>query len=177
MNYLPQDVPSCEQVYQQLEIRDQQFRIVEALLENLHDAGTIPAFCGHERQEPTGSPHRGAIVQLNMGEGKTRVILPMLVLALSRAAAPSGNKRNIVRLNFLNALLQDAVAYLRQCLTGAFQSVRTLKSFERLLWELCRISRGFLCKGVSPNMQGSQTGKYIDVLAYQSRSIAHWLGQ
>jgi hypothetical protein len=115
-------------VIQQLEIRDRQFQIAEALLENLHDAGAIPAFCCHDSREPrlTNTPHRGAIVQLNMGEGKTRVILPMLVLALSRAAAPSGNKRNIVRLNFLNALLQDAVAYLHQSLTGAFQSVGTL---------------------------------------------------
>ena len=34
----------------------------------------------------------GAIVQLNMGEGKTRVILPMLVLhwARSRSAVVSG---------------------------------------------------------------------------------------
>jgi hypothetical protein len=133
-------VSSCEQVIQQLEIRDRQFQVAEALLENLHDAGAIPAFCGHDSRaaRPTNTPHRGAIVQLNMGEGKTRVILPMLVLALSRAAAPSGNKRNIVRLNFLNALLPDAVAYLHQCLTGAFQSVciLLLAFFPGAFWEL-----------------------------------------
>jgi hypothetical protein len=54
-----------------------------------------------------------------MGEGKTRVILPMLVLALSKSALFGGSKRIVVRLNFLDALLQDAVAYLHQVLTGA----------------------------------------------------------
>lgn len=62
--------------------------------------------------------HQGAIVQLNMGEGKTRVILPMLVLALSKSAVFGGSKRIVVRLNFLDALLQDAAAYLHQVLTG-----------------------------------------------------------
>jgi hypothetical protein len=56
---------------------------------------------------------RGAIVQLNMGEGKTRVILPMLVMALTRRGRPE-----VIRLNFLGSLLPDAVACFRSMLTG-----------------------------------------------------------
>lgn len=50
-------------------------------------------------------------LQLNMGEGKTRVILPMVALELS-------GKGNVVRLNFLSQLLPEAVEYLHACLTG-----------------------------------------------------------
>eukprot|EP00798_Chlamydomonas_sp_ICE-L_P004009 gene4009-14089_t len=47
----------------------------------------------------------GAIAQLNMGEGKTRVILPMLVLHLAKG-------KHLVRLNFLSTLLSEARAHL-----------------------------------------------------------------
>eukprot|EP00798_Chlamydomonas_sp_ICE-L_P016735 gene16735-23007_t len=47
----------------------------------------------------------GAIAQLNMGEGKTRVILPMLVLHLAKG-------KHVVRLNFLSTLLSEAGAHL-----------------------------------------------------------------
>eukprot|EP00798_Chlamydomonas_sp_ICE-L_P016685 gene16685-22945_t len=48
----------------------------------------------------------GAIAQLNMGEGKTRVILPMLVLHLAKG-------KHLVRLNFLSTLLSEAGAHLQ----------------------------------------------------------------
>ena len=57
----------------------------------------------------------GAVMQLNMGEGKTRIILPLLVLALG------GGEGGVVRLNFVGELLPDAVAYLHRTLTGARQ--------------------------------------------------------
>eukprot|EP00798_Chlamydomonas_sp_ICE-L_P016368 gene16368-22570_t len=61
-----------------LQIRPQQYAVATCLL-----------------REP------GAIAQLNMGEGKTRVIPPMLVLQLAKG-------KHVVRLNFLPALLSEA---------------------------------------------------------------------
>uniref|UniRef100_A0A0G4FEA7 ubiquitinyl hydrolase 1 n=1 Tax=Chromera velia CCMP2878 TaxID=1169474 RepID=A0A0G4FEA7_9ALVE len=58
-------------------------------------------------REPDG------IVQLNMGEGKTRVILPMLVLELT------GKKKNLVRCNFLSQLLGDAWRHFREALQAS----------------------------------------------------------
>jgi hypothetical protein len=46
-----------------------------------------------------------------MGEGKTRVILPMVALELC-------GQGDVVRLNFLSQLLPEAVSYLHACLTG-----------------------------------------------------------
>ncbi|GLC47559.1 hypothetical protein PLESTB_000001100 [Pleodorina starrii] len=51
--------------------------------------------------------HPGAIAQLNMGEGKTRVILPMLVLHWADGS-------RVVRLNFLSTLLEEAYGHLHQ---------------------------------------------------------------
>ncbi|EFJ48301.1 hypothetical protein VOLCADRAFT_104794 [Volvox carteri f. nagariensis] len=47
----------------------------------------------------------GAIAQLNMGEGKTRVILPLLVLHWADGC-------RVVRLNFLSTLLEEAYCHL-----------------------------------------------------------------
>lgn len=52
--------------------------------------------------------------QLNMGEGKTRVILPMLILELAR---PGGSR--LVRLNFLSQLLCEAYDFLHRSLTAS----------------------------------------------------------
>ncbi|KAG2492053.1 hypothetical protein HYH03_009551 [Edaphochlamys debaryana] len=54
----------------------------------------------------------GAIAQLNMGEGKTRVILPMLALHWA-----GGNR--MVRLNFLSVLLDEAYGHLHTHLTAS----------------------------------------------------------
>eukprot|EP00198_Chlamydomonas_reinhardtii_P007687 XP_001697024.1 predicted protein [Chlamydomonas reinhardtii] len=51
----------------------------------------------------------GPIAQLNMGEGKTRVILPMLLLALA-------DGKRVVSLTFLSTLLDEAYAYLHGAL-------------------------------------------------------------
>ena len=60
-----------------------------------------------------GNP--GDIVQLNMGEGKTRVILPLLVL---HWAVPSEEDGAVVRMHFLSALIGEAFDYLHHVLTG-----------------------------------------------------------
>ena len=49
------------------------------------------------------------IMQLNMGEGKTRIILPMLILYWSESG-------KLVRLNFLSPLIKEASGYLHQLL-------------------------------------------------------------
>ncbi|KAG2455049.1 hypothetical protein HYH02_000874 [Chlamydomonas schloesseri] len=51
----------------------------------------------------------GAIAQLNMGEGKTRVILPMLLLAMA-------DGERVVSLTCLSTLLDEAYAYLHGAL-------------------------------------------------------------
>ena len=73
---------------QQLQIRKLQYTVAKGLMEN-----------------------RGTITQLNMGEGKTRVILPMLALAM---ATPD----RLVRLHFLAQLMDEAFEYLHRHLTA-----------------------------------------------------------
>lgn len=57
----------------------------------------------------------GDIVQLNMGEGKTKVILPLLLL---HWATPSDSGA-VVRLHFLSALIAEAYEFLHHALTGS----------------------------------------------------------
>ena len=87
------------EVLQGLEIRERQATVAQHML-------------SHHGGPGLAEEDRGAILQLNMGEGKTRVILPMLVLALC-------GRGEVVRLNFLQELLPEAVDYLHSCLTGA----------------------------------------------------------
>ena len=102
------------EVLQRVEIRHRQYVVAKHMLEN---AG---------RHGMRGGD-RGAVVQLNMGEGKTRVILPMLVLALS-------GRGQLVRLNFLQELLPEAVEYLHSCLTGLFEPTGTLAAHVTWRW-------------------------------------------
>lgn len=55
----------------------------------------------------------GEVIQLNMGEGKTRVIVPMLLLHWASAAA-----RDVVRVNVLTPLLGEMYEYLHRILGG-----------------------------------------------------------
>ena len=59
----------------------------------------------------------GAVTQLNMGEGKTRVILPMLHLHLGRQGA-------LVRLHFLSQLIGEAYHFLHRHITASLMSRR-----------------------------------------------------
>eukprot|EP00004_Rigifila_ramosa_P012322 TRINITY_DN2661_c0_g1_i9.p1 TRINITY_DN2661_c0_g1~~TRINITY_DN2661_c0_g1_i9.p1 ORF type:complete len:2974 (-),score=547.90 TRINITY_DN2661_c0_g1_i9:92-7951(-) len=79
------------EVVGRLQIRPQQYAVVKALLEN---------------------PEAGRIEQLNMGEGKTRVIVPMLILAWA-------DGRRCVRLHFLPRLLADGFDDLHRYLTAS----------------------------------------------------------
>ncbi|CAM9896127.1 unnamed protein product, partial [Ectocarpus fasciculatus] len=70
----------------------------------------------------------GDIVQLNMGEGKTRVILPLLVLHWTTHRQDAA----VVRLHFLSALIGEAFDFLHHALTGSLlQCALFLLPFNR----------------------------------------------
>eukprot|EP00887_Chlorella_sp_A99_P004660 scaffold4.g4660.t1 len=79
----------------QLQIRPTQYRVASDLM-----------------QRPGGLGTPGAMEQLNMGEGKTRVILPMLVLHWA-------NGSELVRLHFLPPLLEEGYAHLHSTLCAS----------------------------------------------------------
>ena len=86
-----------------LRIRPQQYAIARAML-----------------KEP-GADEPGVIAQLNMGEGKTRVILPMLILDFGKQSEdkPSDStERPIVRLHMLSPLLREGFDHLHSVLCG-----------------------------------------------------------
>jgi hypothetical protein len=60
----------------------------------------------------------GSIAQLNMGLGKTRVILPMLILHWI------SEKSKMIRLHFLTPLLQEALAFLQKNLTASSLGIK-----------------------------------------------------
>ncbi len=102
---------------QQLQIREVQYQVAKHLMSN-----------------------PGAIAQLSMGEGKTRVILPMLILHLGRA----GN-RQVLRLHILSALLPEASNYFHRHLTASILRKRIyLVPFDRdvhLDWTQAQVLR------------------------------------
>ncbi|KAJ3031469.1 UNVERIFIED_CONTAM: hypothetical protein HDU68_003800 [Siphonaria sp. JEL0065] len=68
----------------------------------------------------------GSIVQLNMGEGKTRVIMPMIILALS--------DKHLIRVNVLTQLFQEAGSHLHSALTASVLGIKILDlPFHRLV--------------------------------------------
>ncbi|KAL1498573.1 hypothetical protein AB1Y20_013890 [Prymnesium parvum] len=85
------------EVEQRLQIRKLQYRVARYLMEN-----------------------PGAVTQVNMGEGKTRVILPMLLLNLA-------NGKRLVRLHFPSALIDEAYFYLHQTLTASLMRRQILR--------------------------------------------------
>ena len=72
-----------------LQIRPLQYSVASSIIKGIDKTGVSP------------------IMQLNMGEGKTRVILPMLILHWL-------NSDKLIRLNFLSALMSEAFTYLHQ---------------------------------------------------------------
>ena len=72
-----------------LQIRPIQYSVAMSIIKGIDNSGVSP------------------IMQLNMGEGKTRVILPMLILYWL-------NSDKLIRLNFLSALMSEAFTYLHQ---------------------------------------------------------------
>lgn len=73
----------------QLQIRPQQYMVYRAIADN-----------------------PSALVQMNMGEGKTRVIIPMLILA-------SDKGKSVLRIHFLAKLLGEGFDYLHRYITAA----------------------------------------------------------
>lgn len=95
-NWDPREHPSwlAFEVEQQLQIRDLQYRVVEFCLRN-----------------------PGKITQLNMGEGKTRVILPMLIL-------DSSERNLLMRIHILSPLLSEAHDFLHHTITASILNRR-----------------------------------------------------
>jgi hypothetical protein len=77
----------------------------------------------------------GSISQLNMGEGKTRVIVPCLVLAWAKASATKDAP--ILRLNFLPQLIDEAFDHLHSKLCA---SVLSRKLFRVPLHRIVKLT-------------------------------------
>ena len=80
-----------------LQIRPIQYHVAQSLIDSVNG---------------TDVDAQGLVGQLNMGEGKTRVILPMLVLHCA-------NGQVAMRVHFLSQLLRDAYEYLHGCLCAS----------------------------------------------------------
>ena len=99
--------------------------------------------------------HPGSATQLNMGKGKTRVILPMLVMYFLHQDEES--KGMILRAFFLKSLLSETWNHMHRHLTGSVMSIRFyLQPFHRRIelnqkhlnrmqdsLDACRILKGF----------------------------------
>lgn len=66
----------------------------------------------------------GTLCQLNMGRGKTRVILPMLFLHLGYNKNRDGVRRRATRANFLSALTSEARHFLQRFLVASSNELR-----------------------------------------------------
>lgn len=126
------------EVENQIMIRQEQYKVAKHLIDN-----------------------PGNVIQLNMGLGKTRVILPMLVLYQSFKRKSEGGeflREKVTRLNFLSALFEEAYRYLQNHLTASILAVNiytmpfcrdfqlNLASIERMKNALdnCQIDGGAL---------------------------------
>lgn len=117
-----------------LQIRPKQHFVAKSMIDSC---------AGEDRVQP--------VVQLNMGEGKTRVILPMLALHY-------GSTGILPRLTVLSPILKEAHEYLHKVLTASLQGSKVctlpfvrdvdiskdrLAAIQRNL-ERCRLSQGAL---------------------------------
>jgi hypothetical protein len=101
----------------------------------------------------------GTVSQLNMGSGKTRVVMPMLVLELTKAKASSSSKASrdkTIRLFVLTSLLSETLDLCQRMLTASLFRVcifqqpfhrridLTTEKVNRMLcmWTLCKKSGG-----------------------------------
>ena len=122
----------------------------------------------------------GAIAQLNMGEGKTRVILPMLILSMA-------NQNSLVRLHFLSALLGEVYEYLHRHLTASLFLRRLyLLPFQRNIklseddaltiyenLQRCKDSRGAVC--IAPEHRLSLELKWHELYAAKNHTLCSLL--
>ena len=133
------------EVEQRLQIRPHQFTIVQQLLSD-----------------------RGTCTQLNMGLGKTRVLLPMLILELAQT------KKEVVRVNVLSSIFHDGLDYFRTALVASVQQVRVFtlpfnrdisldEYHSRLLTEeMARCKESVGCLFVTPQHRNSLVLKQWD---------------
>ena len=86
---------------QRLQIRPHQYAMARHLMDNLN-----------------------VISQLNMGLGKTRVILPMIVFAwVSGTLHTADSRDSVLRLHFLQPLISEAFSYLHRTMTASSQNI------------------------------------------------------
>ena len=90
------------EVTAQLQIRPVQYTIARSMIERMENKGL------------------GPIAQLNMGEGKTRVILPMLIMHWR-------NTDKLIRVNFLSPLLSEAFDYMHRTLCDSVIGIKFFK--------------------------------------------------
>jgi hypothetical protein len=83
------------EVESQLQIREEQFLIAKHLIKN-----------------------PGTVCQLNMGRGKTRVILPMLFLYYSDPKRQKTIQSNAIRAHFMRSLLPETLTFMHRNLTA-----------------------------------------------------------
>jgi hypothetical protein len=133
------------EVEQQLQIRPYQYSIVKQLLDNDH-----------------------SMVQLNMGLGKTSVLVPMLILELAKT------KTEIVRINMLVSIIAVVKESYRLSLTASVQHIKILSlPFQRdfpldqehavrLSESLVRCNAGRSCLLVTPQHRNSLLLKQFD---------------
>ena len=139
------------EVFAQLQIRPVQHTIAKSMIDAIDTRGCNP------------------ITQLNMGEGKTRVILPMLVMHWRKSD-------KLVRLNFLSPLLREASDYLHSVLCASVLAIKTFhlpfsrdvvltpERAQTLIVSLdhCRTSRGVVL--VAPEHRLSLKLKQVELL-------------
>mmetsp|Transcript_14460 Transcript_14460/g.35020 ORF Transcript_14460/g.35020 Transcript_14460/m.35020 type:complete len:2021 (-) Transcript_14460:63-6125(-) len=132
------------EVEHRLQIRPYQYDIVKQLLDN-----------------------PGSMIQLNMGEGKTRVLVPMIILAWT-------GEPFLTRLNVLPPIFHEAVGYYRNALVASVQGIKlyTLPFNRKIILEKkhaglltneidqCRKTNGVMV--VSPRHRNSLLLKQYD---------------
>ena len=165
-SWRPEDHPQrlVFEVENQLQIRPQQTIVAQGIIDRCA-AGDGP----------------GPIVQLNMGEGKTRVILPMLVLHWARGDT-------VVRLNVLSPLMHEALGYMHRRLCASVLNRRlfvlpfrrdvALSAAQaramRACLEHCRRAGGVLF--VAPEHRLSLQLKWYELYLAGARAVCAALG-
>ena len=151
------------EVEQRLQIRRLQFKTAEFLMRSRPT-------CTSSVDEQEVTRILGVITQLNMGEGKTRVIIPMIVLEMAKP-------ERLVRLHFLSQLLSEGYDYLHLHLTASLMCRRlcllpfhrdvhlhaVADSFERIYQELLRCQRSGGVLIVAPEHRLSLQLKWLEM--------------
>nr|KAE8935407.1 hypothetical protein PF009_g14649 [Phytophthora fragariae] len=102
----------------------------------------------------------GTVCQLNMGRGKTRVILPMLFLYFTQSRDP-----RVVRAHFLGPLLSEARAFMHRYLSASTASLVMLEQpFNR---KICLDARRL--EGIRDAIRELKTHGGIQIIAPEHR--------